>query len=244
VGDEYWDDLPDGSPAWRDTHLALRGPAVRDLEAVFLESWFRAGGPDLPWAHLLTASPTAAGDVECAPLPDGPVYRRRRVRSLMIDRLGTAETSVRLTSPYFAPGRRVLSALARTASRGVRVDLIVAGDPTDHPVLRRAAHALFPPLLAAGVQIHEYDGAMMHAKVGLFDGRVAIVGSSNLDRQSFSHSYEMNFVLRGGEVVRRLEDDFVRDLTRTRLVDASALAARGPGERVLDRLAAQVLRWI
>ena len=44
---------------WRDTHLCIEGPAVTDLGAVFLESWFRADGPGLGWqaglAHDLIA---------------------------------------------------------------------------------------------------------------------------------------------------------------------------------------------
>ena len=244
IGDEYWAETPEAGPAWRDTHLRLRGPVVRDLTAVFLESWFRAGGPDLAWARLLTASGQRAGDVVCAPLPDGPVYRRRRTRDLVVEGLQSATDHVRLASPYFAPGRRLLAALSGAAARGVQVDLMVAGYPTDHPVLRRAAHALFPPLLDRGVRVHEYDGAMMHAKVGLFDRRFAIVGSSNLDRQSLAHSYEMNVVLLGERVLGRLDERFDRDLERTRRIDASSLAARGPWERVLDALAAQVLRLI
>jgi cardiolipin synthase len=243
VGDEYWGSDP-GGPGWRDTQLRLRGPVVRDLEAVFLESWFRAGGPDLSWAKLLTSNQPHVGDVVCAPLPDGPVYRRRRTRNLVLEGLRGASRRVRLASPYFAPGRRVLAALGEAAGRGVEVDLLVAGEPTDHPVLRRAARALYPPLLARGVRIHEYEGEMMHAKVGLFDRRFAIVGSSNLDRQSLGHSYEMNLVLRGEGLIDRLDEGFDRDVARARRVDESSLAARGAWERLLDGLAASVLRLI
>jgi cardiolipin synthase len=243
IGDEYWAARP-GGPGWRDTQLRVRGPVVRDLEAVFLESWFRAGGPDLPWAKLLTTHPPHAGDVVCAVLPDGPVYRRRRTRDLVLEGLRAASQRVRLASPYFAPGRRVLAALGEAAARGVEVDLLVAGTPTDHPVLRRAARALYPPLLARGVRIHEYEGEMMHAKVGVFDRRFAIVGSSNLDRQSLGHSYEMNLVLRGDELIDRLDEGFERDVARARRVDATSLAARRAWERLLDALAASVLRLI
>jgi cardiolipin synthase len=38
LGDEYASREGD-QPAWRDAHLRVVGPAVRDLEAVFLESW-------------------------------------------------------------------------------------------------------------------------------------------------------------------------------------------------------------
>jgi cardiolipin synthase len=180
--------------------------------------------------------------VRCAVLPDGPVYRRRRTRDLVIAALRAAREHVSIASPYFAPGQRVLEALAEASRRGVAVDLLVAGVPSDHPWLRRAAHALFPPLLECGVRIHEYQGAMMHAKVALFDDRFAIVGTSNLDRQSLRHSYEVNVVMEGSEVADRVAEAFGEDLAHARRVDAGSLARRSLWERMLDALAALTLR--
>lgn len=240
VGDEYWGH--DRAP-WRDTHVRIEGPAVRDLEVVFLESWFRADGPDLPWHELVEVQPQAKGSVRCAVLPDGPVYRRRRMRELLLAGLQAAVEEVRIASPYFAPGRRVLSALADAAERGVDVQLVLAGR-TDHPVLRRAAHALLPRLLPSGVRVYEYDAAIMHAKVGLFDRRWAIIGSSNLDRQSFEHSYEVNLLLEGGGVAERVAAMFAEDLDTCRVMDVAALQGRSWWDRLLDRLSALVLRFV
>ncbi|MGH0036959.1 MAG: phospholipase D-like domain-containing protein [Myxococcota bacterium] len=240
IGDEYWGRSGEG---WRDTQIRIEGPAVRDLDAVFLESWFRADGPHLAWHDVLGSPPDESGDVRCAVVPDGPAYRRRRMRELVIAGLRAATEEVRLASPYFAPGRRVLRSLSEAADRGVGVDLVWAGR-TDHPVLRRAARAFLPRLLPSGVRVFEYHAAIMHAKVALFDQRWAIVGSSNLDRQSFEHSYEVNVVLEGGDVAERIAEAFERDLALSQRVDAAALARRGLLERLLDRLSAVVLRFI
>ena len=238
IGDEYWGGELEGE-RWRDTHLCIEGPAVRDLGAVFLESWFRADGPGLGWQELLEATPAPVGDVRCAVVPDGPAYHRRRMRELLIEGLGSAEDEVYLASPYLAPGRRVLRVLSESGRR-VRVHLVLAGK-TDHPVLRRAAHALLPRLLSAGVGVYEYEAAIMHAKVALFDRRWSIVGSSNLDRQSFDHSYEVNLVLDGGDVADRIRAMFEDDLQNSRRVDHAALASRGPWSRFIDRVSALVL---
>jgi cardiolipin synthase len=240
IGDEYAFGLEGGEAGWRDAHLRLEGPAVRDLEALFLESWFRADAPDLPWQLFLDSAPSPCGEVRCAVVPDGPVYRRRRTRDLLIAALDNASRYARLASPYFAPGRRVLDALSRASERGVAVDLVLAGR-TDHPVLRRAAHSILPRLLARGTRVYEYQQQMMHAKMGSFDDQWAIIGTSNMDRQSFEHSFEVNVIFEGGEIPRRLNARFEDDLAHSREIDAQALAARGPLERILDRLASLVL---
>jgi cardiolipin synthase len=155
LGDEYWGPEQHGETGgWRDTHVEVEGPAVRDLEAVFLESWFRADGPALGWLDILGPTPGPAGDVRVAVLPDGPAYRRRRTRELLIAGLEQATRHVWLASPYFAPGRRVLAALEEAGEHGVAVDLLLAGARHDHPVLRRAARSLLPRLLERGVRVH------------------------------------------------------------------------------------------
>jgi cardiolipin synthase len=244
IGEEYVSGLggtPDGE--WRDAHVRLEGPVVRDLEAVFLESWFRADGAGLPWDALLGAEPAPAGETRCAILADGPVYRRRRMRDLIVSAVEASREEVLLVSPYFAPGRRVLDAIARASERGVRVDLVLAGR-TDHPVLRRAARTIVPRLLASGVRVHEYQRAMMHAKVAVFDAEWGIIGTSNLDRQSFEHSFEVNLIVEGGVIPEQLRDRVEADFAHSEPLSLDALAARGLFERAVDRLASLALYFV
>lgn len=243
LGDEYDAAAAggDGKPGWRDTHARVRGPAVRELGAVFLESWFRADGADLPWHALLDADPGQPGGVRCGVLPDGPVYRRRALRDLLVSTLDGARETARLTSGYFAPDRAVLEALERAAERGVRVELVLAGR-TDHPLLRRGARSTVERLLRRGVSVYEFVAAVLHAKSAVFDGRLAIVGTSNLDRQSFQHSYEVNLVIVGEETASDLDRLFEADRERSEEVTLESLARRGPLTRLLDYLAALLVR--
>jgi cardiolipin synthase len=242
VGDEYAARVG-GEPEWRDAHLRVGGPVVRDLDAVFLESWFRADAGDLAWDALLGEEPAPAGDARCAVLADGPAYRRRRMRDLLISALDEAERRVLLVSPYFAPGRRVLDALERARERGIEIDLLMAGR-TDHPVLRRGARATVWRLAERGVRVFEEVRHMMHAKVAVFDDDFAIVGTSNLDRQSFEHSYEVSVILEGGEVSDDVRARFARELSEAQPVDLDALGQRGPLERGVDALCALLLRFV
>ena len=240
IGDEYDRGLEPGG--WRDTHVRVEGPAVCDLAAVFLESWFRGGGSDLDWTQLLRRGTDQPGEVRCAVLADGPVYRRRRMRDLIVSALDESQHRARLQSPYFLPDRKVLDALSAAGERGVETEIVLAGD-SDHPFLLRAARAFLPRLVDAGVRVLAYEGWMMHAKAAVFDTAWVIVGTSNLDRQSFNYSFEVNLVLEGGGVAEQMKRVFDRDRAQSRPYDRTTLARRGLFERLYDGFAGFVVRW-
>jgi len=240
VGDEYFlgaGDGVDGASCWRDAHVRITGPAVAMLEAVFLESWFRADGPDRPWTELAEPPAAAGGGEAVAVVADGPTYHRRRVRDLLRAALERAERSARLATPYFVPGRALRAALANAAARGVQVDLLLAGY-TDHPLLRWAARDRLPALIARGVRVYEYERSMMHAKAAVFDGRWALLGTSNLDRQSLQHSYEVNLLVEGNGLPAHLHEMVGLDMAGSREITLGELEQRAPVERLRDRLAA------
>jgi len=106
-----------------------------------------------------------------------------------------ARSYVCLANAYFFPGYRLLRDMRRAARRGVRVDLILQGEP-DMPIVRIAARMLYEHLLRAGVRIHEYCERPLHAKVAVVDDEWSTVGSSNLDPLSLSLNLEANLMLR------------------------------------------------
>ncbi len=240
IGDEYalGTQYGGGAPLpWRDAHVRLEGPAVRLLEAVFLESWFRADGPDRPWADLDESRPPATGETSVGVVPDGPTYHRRRMRDLLVEALGRAQFCARFATPYFVPGAPMRQALVSAARRGVVIEILVAGY-SDHPFLRWAARGRIADLIQAGVRIYEYERSMMHAKVAVFDDGWAVLGTSNLDRQSLQHSYEVNLVVEGGGVPEALSEMIRSDVADAEALTSATLGGRSLLERARDRLAA------
>jgi cardiolipin synthase len=227
---------------WRDAHVRIRGPAVHALETVFSESWFRADGPDRPWPSSLVDH-EVHGTERVAVLADGPTYHRRRVRDLIIDGLASARRSACFASPYFIPGTRVLDALAAAGARGVQVSLLLAGR-TDHPFVRWAAHGRLPHLLERNVQVFEYDESMLHSKVAIFDDSWAMLGTSNLDRQSLQYSYEVNLVMQGGTLPKQLAAMLAEDIAASRPITTDSLAREPLPVRVRDRFAAFVMSLV
>ena len=109
--------------------------------------------------------------------------------------LRSARQDVLIANAYFFPGYRLLRDLANAARRGVRVRLLLQGEP-DMLVAQLAASMLYDYLIDAGVQIFEYCKRPLHAKVACVDDDWSTVGSSNLDPLSLALNLEANVVAR------------------------------------------------
>ena len=101
---------------------------------------------------------------------------------------------------------------------------------------RRASRRVYGELLAAGVEIHEFRPAMMHAKALVVDGVWGVVGSTNVDTRSFGHNDEVNLAVRDPAFAARLDEDFARDLARSHRVTLVEWRRRPLRERVAEFL--------
>ncbi|MCD6681913.1 MAG: cardiolipin synthase ClsB [Burkholderiaceae bacterium] len=153
--------------------------------------------------HRLGARPED-GVLAAFVVRDNGVHRNDIERQYRIA-FRAAQSYVCLANAYFFPGYRLLRDMRRAARRGVRVELILQGEP-DMPIVRIAARMLYEHLLRAGVRIHEYCERPLHGKVAVVDDEWATVGSSNLDPLSLSLNLEANLMLR--------DRDFAVDLRR------------------------------
>jgi cardiolipin synthase len=114
-----------------------------------------------------------------------------------------AREEVLIATPYFVPGREIIAVLEAAALRGARVRIAIPG-VNDIGIVQAAARYFVPLLRETGIEVLSLPRQMLHAKVAVFDGKVAVVGSANLDRRSFDLSFELNAVLYGGASVKRV----------------------------------------
>jgi cardiolipin synthase len=145
-----------------------------------------------------------------------------------------AGTSVHITSPYFLPDKSLRQELVRAVQRGADVTVLVPGAKNDHLLTRRSSRALYGDLLKAGARIFEYQPSMIHAKIALIDSQWAVVGSTNLDSRSFGLNDEVNIAIPDAAVAARLEQDFQRDLTRSRQISYEQWKRRPWWEKVQE----------
>ena len=82
-------------------------------------------------------------------------------------------------------------------------------------------------MLAAGVRIFRFQGAMVHAKTSTIDGRWSTVGTANIDRLSMTGNYEVNVEFIDASMAAQMERIFETDLTNAVELTAATWAARG-----------------
>jgi cardiolipin synthase len=226
---QMWVGVPEEQiEPWRDTGVEVHGPAVADIVHAFAHVWAMLGEP-LP-AHevvrraaLAPAGATALRVVASLPATAGVFRLDQLVAALARKRLW-------LTDAYYAGTAAYVQALRAAAQDGVDVRLLVPNG-TDIPLLRPLSRAGYPPLLAAGVRVLEWNGTMLHAKTAVADGHWARVGSTNLNLASWLGNCELDVVVEDALFAREMEEMYLQDVTNaTEVVLDATQHVRAPGE--------------
>ncbi|MHA6203758.1 phospholipase D-like domain-containing protein [Dyella soli] len=208
ISQKWLGDPARGMAPWRDTGVALRGPAVAELEYAFAESWASIGTPLAPFGPGAGAH-AAAGTVALRVIATQPstagMYRLDQLIAAM------ARRTLWLTDAYFVGIAPYVQALAAAARDGVDVRLLVPGS-SDIPVVASVSRSGYRPLLNAGVRVFEWNGSMLHAKTAVADGQWARVGSSNLNVASWLGNREIDVAVEDVAFATRLAQQYERDL--------------------------------
>jgi cardiolipin synthase len=209
VSAKWLGDAQRGIPPWRDTGVAIRGPALEALVQSFQDSWSALGlAADLSGLPPLDDL-ESVGDVDLrviATIPNAAgLYRMDHMIAAM------AKCRLWLTDAYFVGIAPYLQALISAAEDGVDVRLLVPGS-SDIPAIGGLSRAGYRPLLEAGVRVFEWNGSMLHAKTAVADSRWARVGSSNLNLASWIGNCELDVAIENETFARQMEDQYEQDL--------------------------------
>lgn len=220
---------------WRDTHFRIIGPAVSDLLESFNDNWQEAGGtPVTTTFHSASPPPgTMTVQVTSSKATGGRTYANKLFLSL----IRSAQLQINITTAYFAPSATFCNALIAARATGVRIVILTNGPHTNHALVRRASHHSYRSLLAAGIEIYEYQQTLLHAKVVTIDDAWASVGSINFDDRSFVLNDEINLSLSDPGVIRQLNEQLHRDLSQSRKVILYQWIKRPAFDRVIETVA-------
>ncbi|MEO7935035.1 MAG: phospholipase D-like domain-containing protein [Dokdonella sp.] len=209
VSAKWLGDVSRDIPPWRDTGVAVRGPALRELAASFADTWSHLGS-NLPEDFLDPfENLQCVGDIDLRVIATVPnragIYRLDQLISSM------ARERLWLTDAYFVGVAPYVQALSAAARDGVDVRLLVPGT-SDIPAIGGMSRAGYRPLLEAGVRVFEWNGSMLHAKTAVADGRWARVGSSNLNLASWIGNCELDIAVEDSNFANLLERQYETDL--------------------------------
>jgi len=205
IGDEYLGRKKRLGP-WRDTDMRLRGPAVMQLQQVFVDDWHFATGEDLTGRRYFPA-PAAAGEHVVQIVPSGPDRHPSTMHQLLYSAVSDARRTISIITPYFVPDPAMVLALESAAYRGVKVRLLVPSR-SDHRLVLWAGRSSYEELLESGVEIYEYAAGMLHSKVVAVDQRWVMIGSANMDVRSFRLNFEVTGVVYDAGVAQDIHNEF------------------------------------
>lgn len=238
---DKWRRDGDDPEHWRDSHFRVEGPVVAQLQSAFMDNWLRAR-PELLHGDAYFPRLEPRGSLRAQVFVSSPDEGSGTMRLMYLLSIAAARRNVRIATAYFVPDSLTVKALVAARRRGVAVEIIVPGPHIDFPVSRHASHALWGPLLAAGVKIYEYQPTMYHVKLLIVDDLWVSVGSTNLDYRSFRYNDEANLNVYDADFARGQNAVLDADRARSREVTYAQWKRRPRSEKVRDRLSA-LLRW-
>lgn len=186
-----------GPMAKQDYAVEVRGPLATDISNYAREALKAARVPRRLWRRKARLAPPI-GDASGRLIVRDNDANPTTIESAYRVAIRAAHEDILIANAYFFPGYRLLRDLVEAARRGVRVRLILQGQP-DMRFAQKAAQMLYDYLESAGVHIYEYCDRPLHGKVACIDQRWATVGSSNLDPFSLALNLEANVVIHDRE---------------------------------------------
>lgn len=237
VASEKFHPKPRFAP-WVDATLRIEGPAVRDLQALFIEDWYMDSAENLD--HMIAFTPEEHRDGRIVQIVGTGVNSQNEALVRVIQSaIHMAREELVITTPYFVPDEGTLAALTTAAIRGVRT-IIVVPARNDSPLVALASRSFYETLLDAGAEVHEFTKGLLHAKTITVDRDFALVSTANLDRRSFEINFEISTLIYDSDFASQLRLLQMRYLEDCREVDPARWAARHWPRRLAENVAGLV----
>ena len=231
---DHWMGDADSRDHWRDTQILMRGPIVRLMEAAFHENFIEAADAVAPEIDPPGIDPTRQGG-DSFLVRSSPTGGANDLKRLYLLAIASARRTLDIATPYFVTDESIEWAFREAVGRGVRIRILLESDITDAMPVKYASRHFYQRLMDLGVELHEYQPTMMHAKVMVVDGMWSMFGSANFDNRSLELNDELNVAVASRDLASRLLDDFEQDLRLAHRIDRAAWPHRPFIHKVRER---------
>ena len=195
---------------WKDCGVRLTGRGAWGLTRDFIHLWERMGGTLANGYDYYRPRFGAEGQGFVQPFVDGPDNNPiNTAEDAFLQLIAGARETLTITTPYLAIDEPMMRALCLAADSGVKVQLLMPGIP-DHKFAYLVAESYWGELMRHGVEIDIFTPGLLHGKTVLADGKMAFIGSVNMDYRSFQLHFECGTLLYGTAASQPLAEDMAR----------------------------------
>lgn len=219
--------------SWDDLVVRVTGRVVHNIVHSFARAYLLCGGTDSRLAAR--AERKAIVRARTWFFEHGLGGTRYVLRQAYEHSINSAQTRIRLVTPYFIPDRWLMAALGRALKRGVQVDILIPIH-TDLRSIDRLNRYYADMLRQLGAHFYLYP-KMLHAKAMVIDSHHAVVGSQNLDALSFGRNVEAGIFFEDASRVQELNG-----IIEYWMHEAHEIVGTRPPAHWYDRLCVQALR--
>ncbi len=192
---------------WLDLHVRLTGLLAKSALRSFSRVYELSGGRD---PEILALRKSAKAFRSRAALyrakswfiDHWPIHGKSLLREYYKRKCAEAQQNIIIVTPYFIPHTWLLKSLRGAAERGVKIEVIIPSK-TDIWIFNEA-HRVFATRYSKFISFY-FLPKMNHAKVLLIDDREGLVGSNNIDAQSFDFNLEASVVFQRKDMVGDLK---------------------------------------
>lgn len=228
---------PENKLFWRDTHLMIKGYSSFTLQRVFLSDWNFCSDENLTinsdyFSFDQTEEP---GNYYAQIVSSGPDSDLPNILYAIIQAVNSAQKEVLLTTPYYVPDTSLQEALIIASLSGIDIKLLVPKEG-DSKIVHTATKAFFGELLKAGVKIYRYEKGFIHAKTFVVDGKLASVGTANLDMRSFDLNFEVSALIYDKRIAQELRNSFYKDLEDATPINPEQWKNRPKYKRIAEKI--------
>ncbi len=205
---------------WKDTAIRVEGKAVNSFTAMFIQMW-NMSGRKLNLIDFIRANDDLSDKNNngiVLPFGDYPKCCIGFSERSFLNMINNAQKEISITTPYFIPDSRLLSAMCLAAENGIKVRLFTPEIP-DKKYIHTLTRANYVTLLKSGVEIYEYAQGFIHAKSIVCDKEIAYVGSANLDYRSLYIHFECGALLYKVQAVKQLCSDIENIQNRSQKIN-------------------------
>lgn len=181
-----------------ELHVELRGVIARYLIKSFVASYKLSGGKD----DIKYPAIFRKGKIKI--FHHSPLTGRGILKNYYKKSLRAAQKRVIIVTPFFFPQSWLIKLLIRAARRGVMIEIILPHQAEYDWIAGFINYYLAALVYRPNIKFF-FTKETIHAKALLVDDREAMVGSQNIDAQSFDYNLEAGIVFERKDMIEKLK---------------------------------------